>query len=171
MTIDGEHTCPQARAESADGSTVAPPTSSRPRSKISQPTKNAIRTELTGWPVVVHRVIGTPPVHEVDAYLHRAGGILEQGRRHVVVVDCTLQGPPSEFLRRAQAEWNREHESALGRHCVGTAVVIPQEVVGFAKTMSLLVWSSLVHCEVFATFDQAHAWALERVTGAHRSAG
>lgn len=149
---------------------MAPPTSSRPRSRHATPAKHAIETDLRQWPVVVHRVFGTPPVHEVDAYLHRASDILSKGRTHVGVVDCTWQGPASPYLRKAQLEWNREREMDLVRLCVGFALVLPREVVGFAKTTSLLVWSAPVPHEVFMTFEQAEAWALELVA-ARRCAG
>lgn len=128
--------------------------------------RHCIETDMSHWPVVVHRTIGSPPDDDVDAFIGRADALLLRGELHAVVFDNTEGGMPSSYMRRKNMEWLDARQGALARTCVATAFVFPSAGMRFVMSTALLVWSQPVEHDVFADVDTALAWARTKLATA-----
>lgn len=120
---------------------------------------------MTRFPIVVHRTLGSPADHQVDAFIKRANDILERKTPHVVIFDSSEAGLPSAYMRKRNMEWLKERQADVAKHCVGVATVTPSSAMRFVISTAMLVWSQPVAHEVFATVDEARAWANTRLRG------
>ncbi len=128
--------------------------------------RHCIETDLSEWPLVIHRTIGSPPDAEVDAFIARADELLLRGEPHAVVFDNTESGMPSSYMRRKNMEWLDARQGVLARYCVATAFVFPSAGMRFVMSTALLVWSQPVEHDVFADVASASAWARAKLAAA-----
>lgn len=128
--------------------------------------RHCIETDLSHWPLVLHRTIGSPPNLEVDAFIARADGLLLRGELHAVVFDNSESGMPSGYMRRKNMEWLDARQGALARLCVATAFVFPSAGMRFVMSTALLVWSQPVEHDVFADVASAMAWSRGKLAAA-----
>jgi len=120
---------------------------------------DCIVTDLDRWPIVVHRTLGAPPDHEVDAFLQRANGIMRRREKHVVVFDSLLAGVPSAYMRSRCIAWLRENRPGLDAYCVGTGLVFRSPALRFVMSGVMLAqWHTTPH-RVCASLEEAVVWA------------
>jgi hypothetical protein len=71
-------------------------------------------------------------------------------------------------LRERSLEWLRAHGPELSKHCRGTALVVRSAALRFVMSTVMFVWPQPVETAVFATLEDALAWAGAQMA---RSAG
>lgn len=120
---------------------------------------SGIETDLDGWPIVVHRTLGTPTDVQVDAFIRQADMLLDRGEPYVVVFDSTDAGRVSPYMRQQSMAWLKTHGVRLGEHCRGTALVFPSAAFRFVLSTVLLVSPAPVPHSVCGTLREALDWA------------
>jgi hypothetical protein len=129
-----------------------------------------IETDLTRWPIAVHRTIGSPSDIEVDGFISRANGILSRGEKHVVIFDSLLAELPSAYMRRRSVEWLRENGERMRGSCVGTGLVFRSAALRFVMSGVMLVQSHPTEHVVCGTLEEALAWARVQLDAARMRA-
>jgi hypothetical protein len=97
-----------------------------------------IETDMSRWPIVVHRTIGSPTDAEVDAFIVRADAILERGERHVVVFENLLADTPSAYMRQQSIDWLNRNGERMADTCVGTGLVFRNAALRFVMSGVML---------------------------------
>lgn len=129
---------------------------------------DALITDESRWPIVVHSTIGVPSEAEVDAFMRRADAILARRTRHAVVFDNSQAGRVPAYMRQKTFEWLGRNRGELERWCVGSALVVRSAALRFLMATVMLVSSHGVEQEVFASLDPALSWCRERLGRAPR---
>jgi hypothetical protein len=118
-----------------------------------------IETDMSRWPIVVHRTIGSPTDHEVDGFIHRANGILARRARHAVIFDSLLSEMPSKYMRERSIDWLRQNGEGLRDHCVGTALMFRSPALRFVLSGVMLMSSHPTPHIVCGTLEEAIRWS------------
>jgi hypothetical protein len=127
---------------------------------------DAITTDDSEWPVVVHTTVGIPSQPEVDAFIKRADMLLALHQRHVVIFDNRLAGRVPAYMRQRSFDWVKANKADLERWCAGTALVLSSPGLRFLMTTMMLVTSHSLVQEVFKDRESAMKWARERLVTA-----
>lgn len=118
-----------------------------------------IETDLTRWPIVVHRTIGSPTDHEVDGFIERAEAILDRRVPHVVVFDSLLSDVPSAYMRKRSIDWLKANGERMKGLCVGTALMFRSPAFRFVMSGVMLLSAHPTPHIVCGTLDEALRWA------------
>lgn len=130
--------------------------------------RDAIDTDETRWPVVVHTTVGTPTDAQVDAFIARADAILRRRTPHVVVFDNSNAGKASAYMRQRSMDWLRENGPLMTQHCAGVALVFRSAALRFVMSTVMLVTSHAAPYEVCATLPEALGWAERQLASRRR---
>lgn len=126
-----------------------------------------IETDMSRWPIVVHRTIGSPTDAEVDAFVQRSEEILDKGVPHVVVFDNLLAEVPSAYLRESSVAWLKRNGKRMKGICLGTALLFRSPGMRFVMSGVMLVSSHPTPHSVCATLDEALAWSRRQLEARH----
>ena len=125
-----------------------------------------IETDMSRWPIVLHRTIGSPIDREVDQFIARADAILGRRVPHVVVFDNLLADVPSAYMRSRSVEWLRANGERMRGTCLGTALMFRSPALRFVLSGVMLVSSHPTPHAVCGTLDEALRWARGQLDGA-----
>lgn len=118
-----------------------------------------IETDMTRWPIVLHRTIGSPIDREVDQFIARADAILDRGVPHVVVFDNLLAELPSAYMRTRSVDWLTANADRMRGTCVGTALMFRSPALRFVLSGVMLLSAHPTPHTVCGTLDEALRWA------------
>lgn len=125
-----------------------------------------IETDMTRWPIVVHRTIGSPDDREVDAFIDRAESILARGVPHVVIFDSLLAEIPSAYMRRRSGEWLSANGERMRGSCLGTALLFRSPALRFVMSGVMLMTSHPTPHAVCGTLEEALTWSRRQLEAA-----
>ncbi|MFO0684646.1 MAG: hypothetical protein U0234_21500 [Sandaracinus sp.] len=129
-----------------------------------------IETDMTRWPIVVHRTIGSPTDAQVDAFVARSQEILERGIPHVVVFDNLLAEIPSAYMRQKSVDWLKSNGERMKDTCLGTALLFRSPSLRFVMSGVMLFASHPTPHAVCGTLDEALAWSRQQLA-THKKTG
>jgi hypothetical protein len=129
---------------------------------------DALETDESRWPIVVHRTVGIPSERQVDAFIARADAILARGEPHVVIFDNLRSGRTPPYMRKRAMDWLSRNGELMGQSCLGTALVFKSAALRFVMSTVMLVSSHPVPHEVCGTMEEAYDWA-ERLLAQSRA--
>lgn len=132
---------------------------------------DALETDESRWPIVIHRTVGIPSDAQVDAFIDRATAHVMRGEPFVVIFDNSHGGRATGYMRKRATEWLKSYERQLELNCVGTALVFRSAALRFVMSTVMLVVSHTVPHQVCATLEEATRWAegqLDRARTARR---
>lgn len=130
--------------------------------------RDTLETDDSDWPIVVHRTVGIPSEAQVDLFIARASEHLSRGERYVVIFDNAQAGRATAYMRTRATEWLEENGEALGRGCLGTALVFRNAALRFVMSAVMLVVRHPVPIRVCKSMDEAWAWAEEQLAAERR---
>lgn len=130
--------------------------------------RDALETDESLWPIVVHRTVGIPSELDVDAFIERADKILARAEPHVVIFDNTHAARATPYMRKRAKEWLQRNNERMGESCLGTALVFKSAAFRFVMSTVMLVVTHPVPHEVCGTMDEAYDWANRQLERARR---
>ncbi len=122
-----------------------------------------IETDLSRWPVVVHRTVGSPTDTQVDLFVARSQEILDRGVVHVVIFDNLLAEIPSPYMRQRSIDWLKGNGERMRNVCIGTGLVFRSPGLRFVMSGVMLFASHPTPHHVCATLEEALAWSREQL--------
>ena len=130
--------------------------------------RDVLETDDSAWPIVVHRTVGIPSEAQVDRFIARATEHLGRGEPYVVIFDNAMAGRATSYMRGRATAWLEEHGEALGKRCLGTALVFRNAALRFVMSAVMLVVRHPVPIRVCRSLDEARAWSEEQLAEARR---
>jgi hypothetical protein len=125
-----------------------------------------IESDMSRWPIVVHRTIGMPGDEQVDRFIDRAEAVLARGVQHVVIFDNLLADLPSPYMRKRSGDWLSANGQRMQGICLGTALMFRSPALRFVMSGVMLVASHPTPHTVCGTLDDALRWANAQLAGA-----
>ena len=119
---------------------------------------DALETDESRWPIVIHRTIGIPDDDQVDAFVARATQHALTGETYAIIFDNTHGGRATTYMRNESKRWLKAHNHLLRKSCAGTAFVFTNPALRFVMSTVLLVVEFGFEHKVCATVDEAVAW-------------
>jgi hypothetical protein len=133
---------------------------------------DALLTDESRWPIVIHRTVGIPSEAQVDAFIDRATAHVMRGETFAVIFDNSQSGRATAYIRKRATEWLETYERQLGANCVGTALVFRSAALRFVMSTVMLVVSHPVPHQVCGTLEEAIRWSEAQLRSrAERRAG
>jgi len=127
-----------------------------------------IHTDDAFWPLLTIRPHGVPTDAQYQDYLDAMTGYLRRGEAFVSLIDLSGAGMSTAPQRRRLAAWCEAHDELLRERLLGTAFIV-------AAPFQRLCVSVVFHLKpptqphlVVARWDEALAWAAERLEAAGR---
>lgn len=130
---------------------------------------DALTTDESRWPIVIHSTVGIPNDEDVDAFIRRADAILARRERHAVIFDNTRSGRATPYMRKRSMDWMHASAPLLGEYCVGCALVFRSAAFRFVMSTVMLVTPNPVPTEVCGTLEEAIAWTSRRIDATRRA--
>lgn len=127
---------------------------------------DALETDESRWPIVIHRTIGIPSEAQVDAFIERATEHVMRGEPFAVIFDNSQSGRATSYIRKKATDWLKTYERQLGTTCVGTALVFRSAALRFVMSTVMLVVSHPVPHRVCGTLEEALVWSEAQLGGA-----
>lgn len=87
------------------------------------------------WPLLITRVSGVMSDTQYEAFLTESSAFVRRGELYVSITDLAHVGLPPAEQRRLQAEWIREHETALRKQVLGNANIVTSAPVRLALSL------------------------------------
>jgi hypothetical protein len=117
----------------------------------------AFEMDESAFPVVFAAFRGPVDLVPLDAYFARLDGFCREGRTFTLIVDMSRGAVPSPSERKHITSAMAERDVALGRHCLGAAVVITNPLIRGAMTAVLWVHRLPYPHEIVETKEAAEA--------------
>jgi hypothetical protein len=121
--------------------------------------RSIYRIELTDWPLVSLTAEGDIAPADLDRHLIEYGALFQRNLPFAVVYDATKVGKIDAYTRRRYAEFHQENNENFRRLCRGIGFVINSSLVRGALTAVLWMVDFPFPYKIFATRDEAAAWA------------
>lgn len=103
---------------------------------------------------------------EFESRLALMGATLSRQQRFGILLDTRGADRMTPKHRHMQAQWNAANAAALKQYCLGMSFIIDSAIIRGVLTAILWVQPLPMPHSVFATYDPAEAWIIERLTAA-----
>lgn len=134
--------------------------------------RDALETDESRWPIVIHRTIGIPSDEQVDAFVARATKHALSGETYAIIFDNSHGGRATTYMRNESKKWLKAHNHLLRKSCAGTAFVFRNPALRFVMSTVLLVVEFGFEHKVCRTVEEALAWSESQLLKAgHERAG
>lgn len=120
--------------------------------------------DQSDFPLVTVTFTGAKATDEnFQTYLEELSGIYAKEEPFIMVFDATQAVLPNIKYQRRQAQWMSEHHQSIETYCLGTAYVIPHDIIRTVLKAIFALQPQSAPYEVFATLEGGMAWARSRV--------
>lgn len=116
------------------------------------------------FPVVIIRFTGNKPTEaSFRDYLDNTYQLYDRKQELALIFDATHAPLPGYKYQKMQADWLKEHESLMKKHCRGTAYVISNALVRGVLKAIFALQKQPVPYVIVPSLDEAKNWAREQL--------
>lgn len=120
--------------------------------------------DQSDFPLVIVTFTGVKPTEEnFQAYLDELTEVYKKGETFMIVFDASQAVLLSLKYQRKQAQWITDHLGLIQEFCLGTAFVIPNDIIRTVLKAIFSIQQQPDPYEIFATLDAGMAWAKSRL--------
>ena len=98
-----------------------------------------------------------------QAYLDEMSRLYERKEPLIIIFDATNATFPGIKYQQRQAKWLADHRKTMETYCMGTAYVIPNDIIRTVLKAIFSLQQQPVPYEIFATPEGGLAWARSRL--------
>ena len=121
--------------------------------------RGSYKVETTDWPLVVISAEGDITPAELERHLVEYRSVLDRDMPCAIVFDASKVGKIDAYTRRRYTEFMQQNNDDFRRLCRGIGFVINSSIVRGALTAVLWMVDFPFAYKIFATSDEAAAWA------------
>lgn len=119
--------------------------------------------DQSDFPLVVVTYTGEKPTEEnFPQYLEELTDVYRREAPFIIVFDAFKSVLPGLKYQRKQAQWMTEHLDLIEQYCLGSAFVIPQDIIRTVLKAIFAIQPPPMRYEIFATMEAGMAWAKSR---------
>lgn len=120
--------------------------------------------DQSDFPLVTVTFSGAKVTEEnFQTYLDELSELYAKEEPFIMVFDASEATLPNIKYQRRQALWMAEHYQSIEAYCLGTAYVIPNDIIRTVLKAIFALQQQPSPYEVFATLEGGLAWAKSRV--------
>lgn len=135
------------------------------RIKLMRMTTGSFHADTSTWPIVVYTSTGQMRSEHTVQLLTALDASMHRKQRHVAIFDSTKLTTFAMPDRDRIVKWMKDNDAALRAYSVGTGVVLSSAALRFVISTVLLVYAPPMPIKVYASVDEARAWAKSILAG------